>query len=82
DDCNAVLAMLKVSQHPDKIFIGRTSRGFDCLGYHVAPEGLTVATATVDRMLERALRLYEQHADEERVGVYVRWWMRCGMCYA
>ena len=35
-----------------------------------------VAGKTVDRMLERASRLYEQGADNERIETYVRRWWR------
>ena len=40
---NEVLAALRVEQHPDKTFIGKASKGFDFLGYHFSPDGLTVA---------------------------------------
>ena len=44
----------------DKTFIGRTERGFDFLGYHFGPEGLAMASKTIEQFVERALRLYEQ----------------------
>jgi hypothetical protein len=34
-----------LERHPDKTFIGRISKGFDFLGYHFGPDGLTVAKA-------------------------------------
>ena len=43
-----------------KSFIGRIERGFDVLGYHFGPEGLTVTAKTIEQYVERALRLYEQ----------------------
>ena len=73
---NEKLAQLKVEQHPDKTFIGRISRGFDFLGYRFRSEGLIgVARQTVERFVERATRLYEQGADIERIGEYVRRWI-------
>ena len=38
---NQRLNALKLEKHPDKTFIGRTDKGFDFLGYHVSPQGLT-----------------------------------------
>jgi len=29
--------------------IGRTEKGFDFLGYHISPEGLSLANKTVER---------------------------------
>ena len=73
---NETLAELKVEQHPDKTFIGRTSRGFDFLGYQFTPSGLVVAAKTIERFTERWNRLYEQGADAVRIGAYVRHWQR------
>ena len=65
---------------PDKTFIGRIERGFDFLGYHFGPEGLSVAKKTIERFVERAIRLYEQEPREamasSRFGEYVRRWVR------
>ena len=61
-----------------KTFIGRIERGFDFLGYHFSPAGLSVAQKTVDNFLQRALRLYEQEPgeplDTSRLGAYVKRW--------
>ncbi len=77
---NAVLASLRLEKHPDKTFIGRIERGFDFLCYHFSREGLTVAKATIQKFVERALRLYEQDRREPkgsaRFGMYVRRWVR------
>ena len=56
--------------------IGRTERGFDFLGYHFEPEGLSVAGKTIERFKERIARLYEQGADINRIGQYVLNWLR------
>ncbi|MGH6917052.1 MAG: hypothetical protein ACREJ0_05030 [Geminicoccaceae bacterium] len=75
---NRGLGALGLKKHPDKTFIGRIARGFDFLGYHFGPEGLTVAKATVEKFVERAARLYEQGPGEPegsaRLGQYVRRW--------
>lgn len=72
---NVILAELKVQQHPEKTFIGRISRGFDFLGYAFCSVGLKrIARKTVEKFAERAIRLYEQGADEVRIGAYVRRW--------
>jgi len=74
---NETLAELKVEQHPDKTLIGRVSHGFDFLGYRFGSEGLIgVARPTIERFVERATRLYEQGADVDRIGEYVRRWLR------
>ncbi len=74
---NQTLAALKVEQHPDKTFIGRISRGFDFLGYRFRSDGLIgVARQTVERFIKRATRLYEQGADIQRIGEYVRRWLK------
>jgi len=54
---NGTLAERRLVEHPDKTFIGRVERGFDFLGYHLAPGRLTLAQVTVELFLERAPRL-------------------------
>jgi len=80
---NQTLNELKLEQHPDKTLIGRTSRGFDFLGYHFGrPDKLTVAAKTVKNFLERITQLYEQGACATRIGQYVlRWlqWVQAGL---
>ena len=69
---------LPLEKHPDKTFIGRIERGFDFLGYHFGPEGLTMAARTIEQFVERAIRLYEQEpgaaSTDSRFGMYVRRW--------
>ena len=68
-----------MEKHPDKTFIGRIERGFDFLGYHFGPEGLTMAAKTIEQFVERAIRLYEQEPGElggsSRLGMHVRRWV-------
>ncbi len=45
--CELRLLATSGNSHPDKTFIGPIERGFDFLGYHFGPEGLSVAKNTV-----------------------------------
>ena len=70
-----LVAGLELELAPNKTFVGRISKGFDFLGYWFGPEGVRVAMRTVERFAERVNRLYEQGAEEGRIGEYVRrWW--------
>ncbi len=69
---------MKVEQHPDKTFIGRVERGFDFLGYYLKPGVLKVSRGTFERFTERISQLYEQGAGFERIGEYVKHWLRWG----
>ncbi|AOX00526.1 hypothetical protein BJP34_14665 [Moorena producens PAL-8-15-08-1] len=73
---NQVMAELRVEKHPDKTFIGRIAKGFDFLGYWFSPQGLGVAKKTVERMVDKVFRLYEQGADELRIETYLNHWWR------
>jgi RNA-directed DNA polymerase len=77
---NQELDELKLDKHPDKTFISRIDKGFDFLGYHVRPDGLSVAQATLDRFMERATRLYEQEKGKPEgfpvLGLCVVRWVR------
>jgi hypothetical protein len=75
-----VLASLGLAKHPDKTCIGRIEKGFDWLGYHISPYGLSVATKTLQNFVTRSLRLYKQESrvgeTSSRLGEYVRRWVR------
>jgi RNA-directed DNA polymerase len=76
---NQVLDALKLEKHPDKTFIGRIERGFDFLGYHFSPAGLSVAKQTVANFIQKASRLYEQErkapSSASPLGMYVTRWL-------
>ena len=78
---NQTFDELKLEKHPDKTTIGRVEKGFDFLGYHISPEGLSLAKKTVENFIARAIRLYEQEPGEgfasSRIGLYVGRWVRC-----
>ena len=73
---NQTFGELRLEKHPEKTFIGRIEKGFDFLGYHFSPEGLSVAEKTMEKFLARAVRLYEQEQGEPfgspLLGSYVR----------
>jgi RNA-directed DNA polymerase len=73
---NQTLNELKLGKHPDKTFIGRIERGFDFLGYRFSPRGLSLSPQTIERFKARLARLYEQGADQGRLGQYthLRWY--------
>jgi RNA-directed DNA polymerase len=77
---NQTLGTLDLEKHPDKTFIGRIERGFDFLGYHFSPAGLTIAKETVAKFFEKASRLYEQERSAvlaaTALEMYVRRWVR------
>ena len=74
------LEPLSLEKHPDKTFIGRIERGFDFLGYHFSPAGLTMAKQTIANFIEKASRLYEQErravSAVSPLEVYVRHWLK------
>ncbi len=79
---NQTFDELKLEKHPEKTIIGRVEKGFDFLGYHISPEGLSLAKKTVENFVARATRLYEQEPrephDSSRLGLYVGRWCRMG----
>ncbi len=50
---------IEIINRSDKTFIGRIEKGFDFLGYHHSPEGLSVAEKTIEKFLACVVRLYE-----------------------
>jgi hypothetical protein len=60
--------------------MGRTEKGFDFLGFHFSPEGLSMAEKTIEKFLARTVRLYEQKQGEPfgspLLGLYVRRWVK------
>jgi hypothetical protein len=70
-----VLEQLKLTVHPDKRSIGTTHRGFDFLGYRIHPDRLLrPAMQSLNRLLVRSRRLYEQGVDENQLRQYVQRW--------
>jgi len=42
---------LKLEKHPDKTVIGKTERALDFIGYHFRPDHLTIASKTLNILL-------------------------------
>jgi hypothetical protein len=63
-----------------RTFIGRIERGFDRLGYHFSPAGLTGAAKTIANSIETASRLYEHRrragSARAKLEMYARQWAR------
>jgi RNA-directed DNA polymerase len=57
---NQQFSQLKVEQAPDKTFIGYIAKGFDFLGYHFSRKSMVIANITIESMLIKYERLYEQ----------------------
>jgi hypothetical protein len=56
---NRILSGPKLEKAGDKMFIGKIERGFDFLGYHFSPNGLSLAEKAVRNFVERLrLRCY------------------------
>ena len=77
---NQTFNELRLEKHPDKTVMGRTEKGFDFLGYHFSPEGLSLAEKTIENFVSCAVRLYEQEREEPSgsplLGLYVKRWVR------
>lgn len=77
---NQTFSELNLEKHPDKTLIGKVERGFDFLGYYLKPYSLNISKKTVERFMERIVRLYEQEpgepCDSSRLGLYVKRWLR------
>ena len=69
---------LKLRLHrKTKCFIGRTDNGFDFLGYTIHPQRkLKPSPVSLQRLVARARRLYEQGGDKQRLWEYVIHWHR------
>ncbi len=77
---NETFAELKLEKHPDKTDMGRAEKGFDFLGYHFSPKGLSLAQKTIDNFVEKALRLYEQEPPHRRMKRFGECSHRWGGC--
>ena len=70
-----VIHSLGLDLHQKKRFIGRIDNGFDFLGYRIHPSRkLRPSTESLQRLVTRARRLYEQGADGCRLRQYVARW--------
>ena len=66
---NRILSGLKLEKADDKTFLGKIERGFDFLGYHFSPDGLSLAEKTVRNFAERLrLRCYASGQKRDLIG--------------
>ena len=72
----ACLTALKLTLAAPKIWIGRVGKGFDYLGYQISPNGVAIATHSLDRLQQRFYRLLEQNTSELCWVKYVKNWIR------
>jgi hypothetical protein len=71
------IAPLGLRLHRVKRFIGRTTEGFDFLGYRIrAGARLRPSAEGLRRLRERARRLHEREGDWQRLRQYVLRWQR------
>jgi hypothetical protein len=74
---NRTFNQLRLEKHPHKTDMGRIEKGFDFLGYHFSPQGLSLADKTVENFLEKARRINAQKSPSSGQGElsdYVRRW--------
>jgi len=70
------VSKLNLELHPGKTFIGRTSHGFDFLGYHFNAKKISgVSKTCLDRFTANITRLYEQKSSLKRLEKYWRRWI-------
>ena len=71
-----MLGELDLELHPEKRFIGRTTAGFDFLGYRFhSGRRLRPSAQSLKRLLTRSRRLHEQGAPRARLWRYVERWV-------
>ncbi len=73
---HACLEALELPLHPLKTEMGRISKGFDFLGYHLSPTQLTLASKTYDNCVDHVHRLYEQQATPRLIVTYLQRFIR------
>ncbi len=56
--------------------MGKLDKGFDFLGYRIVKEKLSIAKTSFARLGANISRLYEQQASNERLGKYLKNWLR------
>jgi hypothetical protein len=65
--------------HPDKTYFGKVAKGFDWLGFHCCPTGITVSEAALSRRDKKLARLYEQKASKKHIALYLALWLGWAM---
>ncbi|MEA1877575.1 MAG: reverse transcriptase domain-containing protein [Bacteroidota bacterium] len=73
---NQLLEKLRLKQHPDKTYIGKAIKGVNFLGFHINPYVIEIALSSIQSMLQNMVRLYEQNANNQRIGQYFKNWSK------
>lgn len=75
------LRRLKLGLRPEKTFMGRKGKGFDLLGYHITPQGLTTNPRALEKALKIAQRRYAQGGPASLQEYFKRWgiWVHAGL---
>ena len=73
------LKQLSLKLAPNKTWIGRVAKGFNCLGYCISLRGIAIAQRSLQRMQARFYWLYEQGATSQRLVNTVKNWDSMGV---
>lgn len=78
---HCILTQLRLSLRPEKTFVGRNLKGFDLLGYHIAPDQVSASQRTIDKAFENAKRRYAQGGNLSLAKYLKRWktWIHAGL---
>jgi hypothetical protein len=71
-----IVVNLRLWLVPDKTYIGSIKKGFSFLGYKILGETLRISTTSLQRLRANINRLYEQQANNSRLGRYLEKWLR------
>ena len=76
-----ILDDLRLTLRPEKTFVGRSHKGFDLLGYHITPQGLTPNQTTQKKAFEEGKRRYAQGDKKSLQNYLKRWriWVHAGL---
>lgn len=76
-----ILRELRLSLRPEKTFVGRSQKGFDLLGYHITPKGLSPSQKTQGKALENAKQRHAQGGHKSLQEYLQRWrtWAHAGL---
>jgi RNA-directed DNA polymerase len=76
-----ILDELRLTLRPEKTFVGRSNKGFDLLGYHITPQGLTPNQTTQEKAFEEGKRRYAQGGTKPLQDYLKRWriWVHAGL---
>ena len=76
-----VLNALMLTLRSEKTYLGRSHKGFDLLGYHISPDGLSPSLQTQEKAIVKAKRRYAQGGGKSLHSYLNRWrtWVHAGL---